>query len=87
MATIKQVSDGGPDGTQIGQTSVDLVGYWGATPVARYATSVPTPSSVVSVSTTATTTYGFGTSTQADALIKAVARIHAALSTAGWFTA
>lgn len=32
---VKQLSDGGPDGTRLGQSSTDLVGFYGATPVAR----------------------------------------------------
>lgn len=32
---VKQLSDGGPDGLKIGQSSTDLIGYYGATPVAR----------------------------------------------------
>jgi len=35
MATIKQLSDGGPDGTVIGQSSTDKVGFYGVTPVAK----------------------------------------------------
>jgi hypothetical protein len=35
MATIKQLSDGGPDGVKLGQSSTDLLGFYGATPVAR----------------------------------------------------
>lgn len=32
---LKQVSDGGPDGVVIGQSSTDLVGFYGGTPRAR----------------------------------------------------
>jgi len=32
---IKQLSDGGPDGTVLGQSATDLVGFYGATPEAR----------------------------------------------------
>lgn len=32
---IKQLSDGGPQGTQLGQSSADLVGFYGKTPVAQ----------------------------------------------------
>lgn len=35
MATIKELSDGGPDGTRLGQTSLDLVSFYGGTPRAR----------------------------------------------------
>ncbi len=32
---VKQLSDGGADGVRLGQSSSDLVGFYGATPVAR----------------------------------------------------
>lgn len=31
----RQLSDGGPDGVVLGQSSSDLVGFYGKTPVAR----------------------------------------------------
>lgn len=40
MATIKQLSDGGPDGLKIGQSATDLVGFYGATPVVQRANSI-----------------------------------------------
>lgn len=33
MATYKQLSDGNTDGTLLGQSATDLVGFYGATPV------------------------------------------------------
>lgn len=38
MANIKELSDGGPDGTRLGQSSADKVGFYGTTPIARPAT-------------------------------------------------
>lgn len=32
---VKQLSDGGPDGTMVGQDSTDKVGFFGKAPVAR----------------------------------------------------
>jgi hypothetical protein len=32
------INDGGPDGAVFGQTSSDLIGFYGATPIARPAT-------------------------------------------------
>lgn len=32
MATIKHLSDKGPDGTLLGQSATDLIGFHGATP-------------------------------------------------------
>lgn len=37
MATIKQLSDGGPDGTSFGQSASDKVSFYGATPIAQKA--------------------------------------------------
>jgi len=37
MAT-KQLSDGGPDGSSLGQSSTDKIGFYGKTPVAQAAT-------------------------------------------------
>ena len=30
---VKTVGDGRPDGTEVGQSATDLVGFWGTTPV------------------------------------------------------
>jgi hypothetical protein len=35
MATIKHLSDKGPDGTLLGQSATDLVGFYGKTPIAQ----------------------------------------------------
>lgn len=32
---LKELSDGGPDGTRLGQSSTDLVSFYGGTPRAR----------------------------------------------------
>lgn len=32
---IKQLSDGSPDGTTLGQSATDKIGFYGATPVVR----------------------------------------------------
>jgi hypothetical protein len=47
----RQLSDGSDDGTQLGQSATDLVGFFGATPVAE-----PTGTSQSAVATTAITT-------------------------------
>lgn len=41
MANIKELSDKGPDGTRLGQSSADLVGFYGATPIARPSVTWP----------------------------------------------
>lgn len=49
MATIKQVADGGPDGSSFGQSSTDKISFYGATPVVR-------GSAVTTLATTPTAT-------------------------------
>jgi len=39
--TAKQLSDGHPDGTKLGQSSTDPVGFWGKTPIARPSVTWP----------------------------------------------
>lgn len=50
MANVKQLSDGGPDGTLLGQSSTDKIGFYGLT------TPVDQPSVTwATVATTVTT--------------------------------
>jgi len=35
--TVKQLSDGNPDGVKLGQSITDLVGFYGVTPIAQKA--------------------------------------------------
>lgn len=36
-----QLSDKNPDGTKLGQSSTDLIGFWGKTPIARPSVTWP----------------------------------------------
>lgn len=67
MAIVKQLSDGNPDGTVLGQSSTDLIAFHGSAPTDQYTT-------VAAVSTSVLTTglLGFNTTAQANALIAAV---------------
>lgn len=58
------------DGTNLGQNSADLVGFWGVTPIAQSAASAyaAVATSAVISSSTSATCFGF-TSAQATALI------------------
>ena len=39
---VKQLSDGGPDGTRLGQSSTDKIGFYGlSTPIARPSVTWP----------------------------------------------
>lgn len=49
MANIKQLSDGGPDGTLLGQSTTDKIGFYGLT------TPIVQPSITAVTTTTATT--------------------------------
>lgn len=35
MADIKELSDGGSDGTRLGQSTTDKVAFWGGTPAVQ----------------------------------------------------
>jgi hypothetical protein len=50
MATIKELSDKGPDGTRLGQSATDLIGFHGATPTDQRA--VLTLASAATIATT-----------------------------------
>lgn len=49
---IKQLSDGNPLGTKLGQSATDLVGLYGATPVAQRASSIQATSVISAYSAT-----------------------------------
>ena len=52
MANIKELSDLGPDGTRLGQTSADLVAFWGKSPVAQQAGIADATNTTTTTSTT-----------------------------------
>ena len=78
---LKQLSDYNPNGTLLGQAAADKVGFFGATPVVQQAVGTVI-ATTVAVSTTSAI-WGFSTSTQANALITAVAAIQTALANLG----
>ena len=51
--SIDQLSKKCPDGTQLGQSASDLVGFWGATPVAQPASPTGNTHTPAAGSTTA----------------------------------
>ena len=70
MPDVKQISDGGPDGLRIGQSSTDKIGFYGlTTPVAK-------ATCTLAAALTA------GTTTPAN-IAAAVDELHAALSAYG----
>lgn len=49
MATVKELGDGGPDGSRLGLTAAEKVAFWGASPVVQ-------PTAVADATNTTTTT-------------------------------
>lgn len=73
MAVIKELGDGGPDGTRLGITSAELVGFWGKTPVDQ-----PAATNQFAVTSTALTTITdiVTTASMTGAINAAVARVN-----------
>lgn len=78
---VRQLSDANSDGTVLGQSSTDKLGFYGlATAINRPAVSAYT-TTTASVSTS--TNWAYTTSTQADAINTQVVAISAALRNLG----
>lgn len=75
--SVNYLSDLRPDGTVLGQTTADKIGFSGATPTAQRSGSAQ-----AAVSTTASTTTspaGYATTTQANAIVSLLNEIRATL--------
>jgi hypothetical protein len=70
------------DGTILGVTSTALIGLWGKTPVARYAT-ITTVVNTAPVASSASSAWCYSSSAQALAIITAVNSCIAALQNVG----
>lgn len=72
---VKQLSDGSTDGVRLGQSSTDLVAFYGGTPVVKQTVTgtVTTTAPVLG----ATAAYGFSTTAQFNAVVSAVAAMQA----------
>jgi UDP-N-acetyl-D-mannosaminuronic acid transferase (WecB/TagA/CpsF family) len=68
-------------GMLIGQSATDLVGFYGATPIAQR--SGAAQAAVATTAATTTTPYGFTTLTQANAIVTLVNELRAAMVAAG----
>lgn len=67
----RQLSDKRTDGTLLGQSTADTIGFYGlATPIAQRsgAGQAAVATSVITTAATSTTPYGYATTTQADAI-------------------
>jgi hypothetical protein len=50
---VKQLSDGGPDGANLGQSSADLIAFYGTTPIAQRAAAAQNTTALSTASSTA----------------------------------
>jgi hypothetical protein len=73
MADIKEIGDGGSDGSRLGKTTSELVGFWGATPVNQ-----PNGTNQFAVTSAALTTITdiVTTASMTNAINAAVARVN-----------
>jgi hypothetical protein len=78
-ASNKMVSPSNPDGYVLGSSNTDVIGFYGATPVAR-AAAITAPAATAASNSTP---YGYTTSAQADAIQVAVNSILTALKANG----
>lgn len=70
-----------PDGVEVGQSATDKVGFFGVTAVVQ--PSDANQAAVGTASATATSPYGFATSTQADAIVTLVNQLRSDLVSLG----
>jgi hypothetical protein len=77
---LRELSDGNPDGTRLGQSSSDKLGFYGlSTPIVRPSVTAYTTTTAA----TSTSPWGFATSTQADAVNTAARQAVTALRALG----
>jgi hypothetical protein len=70
-----------PDGYRVGQASTEYVSFFGATPIVQ--PSGAGQAAVGTAASTATSPYGFATSTQADAIVTLVNQLRSDLVSLG----
>lgn len=78
---VRELSDLRPAGARLGRSAADLVGFWGATPVAQQTVAQSTAStaltSTVTLSVAKTGIFGYASSTVAAAYAVAVRKLRA----------
>lgn len=67
---VRQLSHGNSDGTMLGQSATDKVGFFGVTAAVQptSANQAAVATSTITTAATSTTPYGYATTTQADAI-------------------
>jgi UDP-N-acetyl-D-mannosaminuronic acid transferase (WecB/TagA/CpsF family) len=79
---VENLGLSGPDGTRLGLTSSEKIGFYGSTPQTRADLSNAAVATTVAISTT-TTKWGFASSTQANAIVALVNELRAELVAIG----
>lgn len=79
---INELSDGGTDGTRMGATTTDLIGFLGVSTLVARQTATTAPSTTASASVSATQ-WCYSTSAQADAIVACLRAINTALTNYG----
>lgn len=82
MPTIEYVNDGRPDGAIFGQTSADLIAFYGVTAVIAQPSGAAQAAVATDAATTGAATYGF-TSAQANGMVATVNAVRTALVNLG----
>jgi hypothetical protein len=84
---VRELSDKNPNGTRLGQSTTDLVGFWGKTPTSQRAgsfqASISYTAVVVNSASVSNLIYGFSTSAVAEGIILTLNEIRNVLVDAG----
>lgn len=83
LTQIKELGDGGSDGTRLGKAATSLVGFYGATPAVQRASAALSASASFAQYVAAAGAIGMSTSAQLQSLIDAVTEIRATLTALG----
>jgi hypothetical protein len=85
MAIGKQLSDGNPDGTGLGQSASDLISFFAATPVVQQTAPAAITTTILSSHSTQinNTVWAFASQTQASGAITAINTFRTILNNLG----
>ena len=83
---VTELTDKNPDGTRLGQSTTDLVGFWAKTPTSQRAGTFQasiTHTVVVNSASVSNLVYGFSSSSVADGIVLTLNEIRNVLVDAG----
>lgn len=81
VVTVRQLSDGNPDGVSLGQSATDKISFYNATPIVQR--SGAAQAAVAVTGSTTSTPYGYTTSAQADGIVTLLNEIRTTLVNLG----